>query len=493
MPMRPTTLLSSCLVALLFLGQGCTVAPDYSPPDLSPFLQNSWQMAEDDRYSANQPDPRWWNQFNDPQLTDLIEQLFTGNLALQASLKRVSEAMARQGVVSADKQLQLAAALGYTRAETGDETVTMQMIPPGKTVDVFSAGVVAGWELDLWGRTARLMEAAEADVRSAYSDHQAMLVSLAAEMTLAYVEMRSLEARAVIIIKNIALQQKSLQLAQELYQAGSGTGLAVARSERLLESTRSRLPELERNITRAENRIKVLLGRPPVFAGVTPGKMVEVPPLIGLGLPADLLTRRADIRQGLYRYQAAVARTGAAEAERYPTLTISGTLTLSSDTLGGVFDPESLFYTLGPGLRLPLLTGGRIESNIAVRTSQMEQARLALEQKIVEALAEVDNSAKGVVYSLQQVERLKMAAVAAQKSVTMSETLYQSGLVDFFQVLDNQQQLVINQEGLEIAKYQALVDVIQLYRALGGGWQQATAVNHPDSTTPPNTNNGVKK
>jgi len=481
MPMRPPTLLSLSLALLLF-GQGCAVAPDYSPPDLAPFLQDTWQTTENDRYTSNRPDSRWWNQFNDPQLTDLINQLFTSNLALKASMERVTEAMARQGVVSADKQLQLAAALDYTHAETGDETVTVQMIPPGKTVDVYSAGIVAGWELDLWGRTARLIEAAEADVRSAYSDHQAMLVSLAAEMTLAYVEIRSLEARAAIISENIGLQQKSLQLARDLYQAGSTTALSVARSERLLESTKSRLPELERNITIARNRIKVLLGKPSGFALSQPGKMPDVPPLLGLGLPADLLTRRADIRQGLYRYQAALARTGAAEAERYPTLTISGTLTLSSDTLGGVFDPDALYYTLGPSLRLPIFTGGRIESNIAVRASQTEQSRLALEHKIVEALVEVENSADGVIYRLQQVERLKAAAIAAKKSVTMSETLYQSGSVDFFQVLDSQQQLVVNQEALELAQYQALTEVIQLYRALGGGWEQTTTVNNPEST-----------
>jgi outer membrane protein, multidrug efflux system len=479
----PKPLLSFYL-ALLLCGQGCAVAPDYSPPDLSPFMENSWQTAENDRYTAKQPDSRWWNQFNDPHLTALIDQLFSSNLALKASRERVTEAMARQGIVSADKQLQLAAALGYTRAETGDEAVSMQMNVPGKTMDFFSAGVVAGWELDLWGRTARLIEAAEADVQSAYSDHQAMLVSLAAEITLAYVAMRSLEARAAIISENIGLQQKSLQLARDLYQAGSTAGLTVARSERLLESTRARLPELERAITKTGNRIKVLLGKPPGYQISQPGKMPDVPPILGLGLPADLLTRRADIRRGLYRYQAAVARTAAVEAERYPTLTLSGTLTLSSDTPGGVFDPNAFFYTLGPSLHVPVFTGGRIESNIAVRASQKEQARFALVQTIIEALAEVESSAHGVVSSLQQVERLKTAANAAKKSVTISETLYRSGLVDFFQVLDNQQQLVASQEALEIARHQALADVIQLYRALGGGWEQTTTVNPPDNSAP---------
>jgi len=480
---RPKYLFSSCLILLLF-GQGCTVAPDYSSPDLSPIMQDTWQTRGNDRYKENQPESQWWNQFHDPQLTELINQLFTSNIVLKASSERIHEAMARQGVVEADKQLQLAAALGYTRAETGDETVSMQMIPPGRTVNVYSAGLTAGWELDLWGRIARLSEAAEADIRSSYSDRQAMMVSLAAEMTLAYVEMRTLEARTAIIAENIALQEKSLRLAQDLYQAGSTTGLAVARSERLLESTRSRLPELERSIVRTRNRIKVLLGKPSSAGVEQTGKMPEVPPLIGLGLPADLLTRRADIQQALYRYQAAVAREGAAKAEQYPTLTISGTLTLSSDTLGGVFDTDTLYYTLGPSLRVPILTGGRITSNIAVRTSQKEQARLGLEQKVVESLAEVESNAEGVIFSIKQTDRLKAAAIAARKSVTLSEALYRSGSVDFFQVLDTQQQLVTSQEALVLSQYQALADVIQLYRALGGGWESSNEVKPQESSDP---------
>ncbi len=467
----PRHLITFWLAAALLFSQGCTVGPDYAPPDLEPYLQDEWQAAQQDRFAASQPEIRWWQQFDDPQLDSLIEQLFSSNLALKAAAERVIEAAARQGVVAADKQLQLAAALGYTRAETGDETVTLQAIPPGKTVDIFSAGLIAGWELDLWGRITHLIEAAEADVRSASSEQQSMLVSLSAEMALAYIEMRTLEARRETIEENIRLQEKSLELARSLYQAGSGAALVVARSERLLESTRSRIPALDRALTETRNRIRVLLGRPPAHDFSQPGRMPSVPRLLGIGLPADLLTRRPDIRRQLYRYQGAVARMGAAEAERYPTLSLSGTLTLSSDTLGGVFDTNSLYYTLGPGLRFPLLTGGRIESNIAIQDSRARQALLALEQQIVEALAEVENSADGVIRSQLEVDSLAAASSAAARSVTFSETLYQAGLVDFFQVLDNQQQLVVSQEALLLARQQALSDTIRLYRALGGGWQ----------------------
>lgn len=462
------------LFVLLSVITGCTVGPDYQPPDITAVMQNEWQAADSskDQFDLQQPHTSWWLLFQDDQLNRLIEQLFSSGLALREARQRVIEVSARQGVVGADQQLQLAAALGYTHAETGDETVSLQGIPPGRTIDVLSAGVVAGWEIDLWGRTARLIEAAEQDVRSGYADYHGLLVSLAAELTLAYVDARTLEARLAAIRKNVDLQSRTLKLAQNRYQAGNGTALTVVRTERLLESTRARIPELERALTAAKYRINVLLGTPPNHQTLQPGPMPAVPPLIGIGLPVDLLTRRPDIRQAFHRFHAAVARIGAAEAERYPALSLSGTLTLSSDTLGGMLDRDALLYTLGPGIHFPILDGGRIDSTVAVKTSQAEQARLALEQKIIAALAEVETAADGVVRSQQQVAGLDAAMTLAVRSVDMADSLYQAGLGDLFQVLDNEQQLVVLEESVLLARQQAVSDVVRLYRALGGGWQK---------------------
>jgi outer membrane protein TolC len=239
------------------------------------------------------------------------------------------------------------------------------------------------------------------------------------------------------------------------------------------------VPALQRALSVAKNRIKVLLGLPPRDKVLHPGPMPAVPEMIGLGLPADLLTRRPDIRQSFHRFHAAVARIGAAEAERYPSLSLSGTLTLSSDALDGLLDMDTLMYSLGPGIHIPILTGGRIESNIAVRSAQAEQARLAIEQKIVAALAEVENAAQGVIRSQQQADRLASAEKLAIQSVELSDSLYRSGLVDFSDVIDNEQQLVALQESLLLARQQALSEVVRLYRALGGGWEQI-ADNHKD-------------
>ncbi|MFV0437300.1 MAG: efflux transporter outer membrane subunit [Desulfopila sp.] len=461
-------------LALLTILAACGRQPDYRSPDLSASLEREWQIAKSGHYSSEQPDNRWWDQFHDRQLSALIDQLFTTNLALKAARERVVEAMARRGVVAADRQLQLAAALGYTSTKTGKETITMQRVPQNTKVEIYTVGTVADWELDLWGRIARLTEAAEADIGAAYSDQQAMRVSLAAETALAYMELRTLEARRLTIDEDIALQQETVALARDLYQAGNGTELAVVRSEQQLASTKARGFALDRDLSEVGNRINVLLGKPPGQVIIGPGTMPTPPRLIGLGLPADLLTRRADIHRQFEQYRAELARVGAAKAERYPRLTISGTLTLSSDTFGSVFDLDTMYYTVGPALQLPLFTGGRITSNIAMHTSRVEQARLTLEQQIIEALAEVEKSGAGVIRSEQQTEQLRQAEEAAQRSVALSQDLYRHGLVDFFQVLDNQQRLVTSQESLLLARQQELADVVALYRALGGGWQEKT-------------------
>jgi multidrug efflux system outer membrane protein len=460
---------------------GCMVGEKYQPPAVALDMEDNWQAVsfgtEGQFDTQEQPMVSWWRQFQDKTLNGLVEQLVSSNLALAGARQRVVEISARQGIVRADKQLQLAAALGYTHAEVGDEAVSFQGLPAGLSKDLFAAGVVTSWELDLWGRTTRLVEAAGADIGAGYADYQGMMVSLAAELTLAYFNERTLEARLDMVRHNIALQEKTMELAQSRLQAGNGTALAVERTRRLLQSTRARLPELERAQAAAGNRINVLLGLSSGTKIIQPGSLPAVPQLIGIGLPADLLVRRPDIRRAFHLYHAAVARTGAAEAEKYPRLSLAGTFTLSSDTIGGIIDPDSLIYTLGPGLSFPLLTGGRIESTIKVRKSQSEQARLALEQTIVEALAEVENSAVGVMRSQEQVTALDSAELAAEKSVEMADALFQAGLGDFFQVLDNEQQLVAVQESLLLARQQALSDVVRLYRALGGGWESETPGN----------------
>jgi NodT family efflux transporter outer membrane factor (OMF) lipoprotein len=316
------------------------------------------------------------------------------------------------------------------------------------------------------------VEAAEADIEAGYADYRNILVSLSAELALAYIDLRTLQARLDRVHENIALQEKTLKLAETRHASGVGTALEVARTKRLLQSTLARVPELKRGAVTAENRINVLLGLRPGETQFQSGSIPAVPELIGIGIPVDLMTRRPDIAAAALRYRAAVARTGAAEADKYPRLSLSGTLSLQSDSLNGLIDPDSLIYSLGPDLHFPLFTGGRIESRIEQRASRAEQARLALSQKIIEALSEVETAATGVVRTQEQVREFRLAEASALKIVDLADSLFRSGLGDMFQVLDAEKQLVSIQESLLLARQRSLAEVVYLYRALGGGWEK---------------------
>ena len=465
-----------CIWAFVIIGlTGCISATDYQPLDTTNHMTGSWHTDAVQNHteldSQRQPMTAWWRQFNDVELTRLVEKLAGSSLPLAEARERILEAYARRGITRADAKLQVAATAGYTYAEAGDEAVSFQGPPPGTSAELYTAGAALGWELDLWGRNRRLVEAADADIEAASADYRNMLVSLSAELTLAYIDLKTLNARMDLVQKNIALQEKTLALAETRRASGVGTALEVARTKRLLRSTRALIPELKRGAAAAENRINVLLGLRPGETEFQSGSMPAMPELIGIGIPMDLMTRRPDISAAALRYRAAVARTGAAEADKFPRLSLSGILNLQSDSLDGLFDPDSLIYSLGPGLYFPLFTGGRIESRIQQSASRAEQARLALSRKIIEALSEVETAATGVVRSQEQVRELRSAEASALESVNLADSLFGSGLGDMFQVLDAEKQLVSIQESLLLARQRALSEVVHLYRALGGGWE----------------------
>jgi multidrug efflux system outer membrane protein len=472
---RPPWMVLSNSAVLILAVTGCTVGPNYRPPDVAGYTRQGWRAASLEGGQAldgqAQPMTDWWRQFKDQELSSLVERLVGSNLALAEARQRIIEARAHRGIVNADGLPQIDLNADYTSAGTGKEAVSFQGPPPGEEINLYAAGVVAGWELDLWGRVARLVEAADAEIEASYADYHDMMVSLAAELTLAYIDARTLQARLNIVGRNIALQEKTLDLSETRYRAGTGAQLLVAQSKRLLESTRALIPEYKHALTVAENRINLLLGQPPGASVLKPGPLPSVPPLIGIGLPVDLLVRRPDIRAAERRYAAAVAQIGAAEADRYVRLSLSGTLSLQTDTASVLLDKDALIYMLGPGLQFPLFFGGRIRSNIKVRQSQAEQGRLALEQKILAALSEVENAAAGVIRSQEQVINLTASGKAAEQSVHLADNLYRAGLGDFFQVIDAEEKLVAVQEEILLARQNALAEVVQLYRALGGGWQ----------------------
>ncbi len=481
----------SSLLLLALLPAGCRVGPDYEPPDLSPRTEAPWRAPDNAVIRGERAElSRWWERLGSAELSTLAERLVNENLSLAEARQRVITARARAGLVEADRWPEVSSAAGYIRAGTGDQSLNFQGPPRGREVDVTSVSVSAAWEIDLWGRVARAVEAAEADVDVAIEDFRAASVSLLAELALAFVAVQTLHARLEVAARSVALQRETRRLAESRLEAGSGTRLDVDQATRELDTTRASVPELKRQLALAENRVALLLGERPSDGLVIAGDTLTLPDAIDIGLPADLLSRRPDVRRSERTLAGAVARIGVAEGERYPRLSLSGTLALRTQDLGNLGSGlDAWSYSAGPSLVVPLFTGGRIDQGVAISESEAEVARLRLERTLLEAIAEVENAAAGVVRSRERLEILASAAAAAERARELARELHEAGTRSLLQVIDAERAEVASVDALLVARQSAFERTIELYRALGGGWpEDAANLPRPDlpeeSTTP---------
>lgn len=466
---RPVQLTLVRLAVLLFMA-GCAENRAMQTDRLDARARTPWRTPIDGASDQRADELQWWNRFHDAVLRDLAQRALNANLDLAVARERIVQAQARRGVVNADRLPQLDFDANYQRAGAGNDALGFAAPPPGFETHLFAAGIVAGWEVDLWGRVQRLVDAADADTAVAIEDYRDAAVSLLSELALAYIDTRTLEVRLVLVEKNVALQRRTLELAEARLKAGNGPELDVTQSRRLLRRTLARVPELRRARTVAENRIAILLGERPRDGLIRPGAVPQTPLPIRAGLPADLITRRSDIRRASWAYRASLARTDAADLERLPRLALSGSFRLSSDDIARFAD-RAFIYSFGPQISFPLLDGHRIDANVRVHESQAEQARLALEQALLRAIEEVENASVGYARKREQIRELELAAVAAERSAALAEELYKSGLRDLTQLLDTQRELVSVQDDLAVTQQDLLAQWIRLYRALGGGWK----------------------
>jgi multidrug efflux system outer membrane protein len=471
--MSGSTCCRSAATLSLLLVFACKVGPDYSRPDLEQRTSPAWRRPTGAAVSTERMDLAcWWERFGSPELSSLAARLVSQNLSLAEARQRIVSARARRGIVNADRLPAVNGGAAYLRAGTGDQSVNFQGPPPGSDVDFYSLSMTAGWELDLWGRVARMVEAADADIDVAVEDYRDAAVSLLAELALAYVDATTLHQRIEVVGRNVALEEETLRLAQSRLDAGNGARLDVEQAQREFETTRALLPQLAQELAAAENRIAVLVGDRPRDGLVSAGGALELPVTLGLGVPADLLSRRADVRRSERRLCAATALIGASEAEHYPTISLGGTLALQAQDASTLFDGASaLSYSLGPRLAIPLFAGGRIESEVATRKSEAETARIGFERVLLGAVEEVENAATGVVRTRERLDRLSAAEEAARAAVDMAQESYKVGSSALLQVIDTQRAQVAAQDAVLLARQSAFVQTIDLYRALGGGFE----------------------
>ncbi|MGE3538942.1 MAG: efflux transporter outer membrane subunit [Candidatus Tectimicrobiota bacterium] len=472
------TCLWSVLLLSLTVGlASCTVGPTYQPP--TPHLPATWSAAQAAEISTEAATlAQWWSSFDDPSLTALMTRAMHANHDLRLAVARVREVRATRGVVAADRQAQVQTSAAYSRNRRSTNALALPANLPTDSVerenDVFQVGFDARWELDLFGAVRRSIEAAEADIAAATAAQAGVLVSLAGEVARQYLELRGAQTQLAITRKNLTAQQDTLGLTQVRLQAGLSTDLDVARAEAQVATTAAQIPSLERQITQGMHRLSVLLGQEPEALGSAlspPAPVPPPPPRLFVGLPVALLERRPDLRQAERALAAATARVGAATAELYPRLSLTGMLGLQSFQLTDLAQPGSQVWSLGPAIRWPLFDAGRIRATIQVQDARQEQALIRYEQAVLNALEEVENALVAYSTEVQRHHTLGLAVESNRRAVSLANTLYTRGLADFLNVLQAESAL-FTVENQYILSHTALsTSVVALYKALGGGWE----------------------
>ncbi len=454
---------------------GCTaVGSDYVAPEIA--LPNAWREEPGAAPSnGNTELAAWWQRLEDPVLDALIARATQGNLDLHEALARVREARALRGVSAADRYPTLDGRAGYERRGESLNTPLGEFVPDS---GVYSAGFDAAWELDLFGRVSRSIEAADADLEASYEDARDVAVTVAAETARGYVELRAFQTRLALARTNVELQEQTSALVQGRYDSGLVGERDLAQALTNLESTRSRVPPLESGLRAAENRLAVLLGSAPgtlaeeLAAQLASVGSIPVPPLeIAVGVPADILRRRADVRRAERKLAAEHARVGVAEGDLYPRLTLSGTLGLASEEVSDFFQSDSNVFGLGPSLRWSLFDGGRLRGRVKAQTARTEQALVNWERTVLIALEETENAMTAFLREQVRRRSLVEATTQARRSVELAQAQYGEGLSDFQSVLDSERGLASLEDELAQSDSAVATNFVTLYKALGGGWE----------------------
>ncbi|MFQ5990344.1 MAG: efflux transporter outer membrane subunit [Candidatus Methylomirabilales bacterium] len=462
-------------MALTLLISACTtVGPDYVRPGAD--VADQWIDIDDPRVKPDRPQYRdWWTVFNDPVLNSLIDTAYKQNLTLQTAGVRILEARGALGIAVGLQypQTQLTN-WGYRRI-TLSENVSASGSPVVDTnLSLFSAAFDAEWELDIWGRLRRGVESNNATLVASIANYDDVLVSLVAEVAATYVTIRTFEERLRFARQNVKVQERSFRIADVRFRNGAVTELDVQEARGNLRNTQALIPSLEIGRRQAQNALGVLLGMPPrdlrdVLGAPRP--IPTAPPDVAVGVPAELLRRRPDIRRAERQAAAQSAEIGAAVAQLYPKIGIGGSIGVASDSIDNLFTLGSMTGFGGPSIVWPVFNYGRIRNNVRVQDARFQALVVDYQNKVLEAAKEVEDGLVAFLRSQEQVKFLTEAAKATKRSVDLSLIQYREGLVDFNRVLDAQTRLVEQQDRLAETTGNIALGLIATYKAIGGGWE----------------------
>lgn len=482
--MKSVTLCIGSLFILVLMVGGCAVGPDFVRPDAP--AEEKWIDTDLPQIKTEPADlTDWWKVFNDPLLDSLIETAYRQNLPLQIAGLRIMEARAQLGLAVGNKYPQLQQLSGSaTAVEISDNAPNA--LAADKFYYNYELGFDAAWELDFWGRFRRGVESAQATYMASIAGYDNALVTLTAEVARAYVQIRTFEDRIRIADENVKIQKRSLEIAEARFEGGIVTELDVQQARALLNDTSASISRLRIGLRQTRHGLSILLGIPPgeLKNVLTEAASIpEVPPEVVVGIPADLLRRRPDIRNAELQAAAQSARIGVAKADLYPQFSLVGSIGLQSNEQGGItsnnahfgdlFDSESITYFAGPSIQWPILNYGRIKSKVRVQDARFQQFIVNYQNTVLNAYREVEDAMVGFLNSKEQVVFLSDSVNASKRSVELSLIQYREGVVDYQRVLDTQRFLTQEQDLLTSVNGEVALNLIAMYKALGGGWQMS--------------------
>jgi NodT family efflux transporter outer membrane factor (OMF) lipoprotein len=458
---------------------GCkTLGPEFIKPEAP--IAKQWVEVNESAVSSNQDEVSdWWTVFDDPVLNSLVEKAYRENLSLQIAGIRILESRAQLGIAVGNIYPQAQQVRGgLTHIELSDNQPNISSAADTSYRDA-DIGFDVGWELDLWGRFKRGVEAADADLLATIADYDDVLVSLTSSVASAYSLIRTFEERIAIARKNVEIQERSLKITNVRFENGATTELDVQQAKTLLLNTKASIPSLQIGLQQSKHALSTLLGLPPgnleaLLEGE--GKIPSAAAEVAVGVPAELLRRRPDIRKAELQAAAQSARIGIAEGDLYPHFSLVGSIGLrAGDTfnsnLGDLFQLNSIEAFAGPSLTWDIFNYGRIKNNVRVQDARLQQLIVNYQNTVLEASREVEDALVGFLRAKEQVGYLVESVKAAERSVELALLQYRDGVADYQRVLDTQQALVAQQDLKTSSQGNISTNLIAMYRALGGGWQ----------------------
>ncbi len=478
--------------ACLLLAAGCMVGPDYHVPTVkAPTQWAGLAAASSDDTSIATPEAAaladWWKNFHDPELDSLIERAIRSNLTLKQAQSRILQAREARTVAGAGLLPTASASSSVSNSRSGVTVGSSAQTIAPKARNLFQDGLDATWELDFFGGVRRGIEAADANVEAAVEDGRDSVVTLTAEVALNYIELRGLQQQIAVAQKNIEAERQTADITHRRFDVGFASRLDTANADAQVATTQSQIPSLQASAQQTIYGLSVLLGLEPAAlqAELTPqGEIPPTPPVVPVGLPSDLLQRRPDIRRAEAQLHSATAQIGVATADLFPKFSLTGSGGQQGLSVGSLGSLASRFWSAGPSVTLPIFNAGKIRANIRQQNAVQQQALLAYQQTVLTSLQDVENAL--IAYAKEQQHRAALSAAvsANHTAVDLSMRLYTSGQGDFLNVLTAQRDLYSNEDALVQSDRAIDTDLVALYKALGGGWENAGSTAPGAPVTP---------